>query len=352
LQPRTRIPSVDGLRAFSIACVLLAHLSGTRHFFHWDVFEVYGNFGVRMFFVLSGYLITSLLLQDRVKTGTISLSLFYARRAFRILPAAYAFMAVAIAIHWRALSWPNILTAVSYTSNYYHGGNWALGHLWSLSVEEQFYVLWPLTLLLFFPYRMRVLVALIIAGPPLRVLFWLLWGYRGLEHPFPVLMDALAAGCALAIAQPRLRRYHHLFRSPWFLAVPAFTVALPLLQLASNRSYQVAGLTAVHLGIALSIQHVVEAQYTILNLRPVVWLGTLSYSLYLWQQPFLNRGSSTWWTAFPQNLLLSVMCAAASYWLVERPFLVLRERIKRRGRSENARMPIAMESPGQSSLAG
>jgi peptidoglycan/LPS O-acetylase OafA/YrhL len=326
LHTPSRIPSLDGLRAISIACVLLAHLSGTRHFVRWDVFELYGNFGVRVFFVISGYLITSLLLKEHEKTGSISLRTFYLRRAYRILPAAYAFMLVAIGARWSAISWPNILTAVTYTSNYYRDGNWALGHLWSLSVEEQFYLLWPLTLLLFFRRRLWIVGALVIAGPPLRVLFWTLWGHRGLEHPFPVVMDALAAGCALAMIEPHLRRYQDVLRSRWFPIVPGLTVLLPLLQLASNRTYQVAGLSVLHLGIALSIQHAVRAQYRALQLGPVVWLGTISYSLYLWQQLFLNRASSAWWTAFPLNLALALLCAAGSYYLVEQPFLALRER--------------------------
>ena len=88
----SRIPSLDGLRTVSLACVVLAHLSGTRHFFRWDVLEIYGNFRVRIFFVISGFLITGLLLKERERSGTISLRDFYVRRAYRILPAAYVFM--------------------------------------------------------------------------------------------------------------------------------------------------------------------------------------------------------------------------------------------------------------------
>ena len=320
-----RIPSLDGLRAISIACVLLAHLSGTRNFLHSDVFELYGNFGVRVFFVISGYLITSLLLHERERTGRISLRGFYIRRVYRIFPAAYAFMIVAIVVHWKTLPWTNILTAVTYTSSYYHG-NWVMGHLWSLSVEEQFYLLWPLALLLFFPVRSWMLGAVIASGPPLRILFWLLWGHRGLEYPFPVMMDALAMGCSLALLQPQLNRYAKLIASRWFLLVPLATGFTPLLQLYSNRLYQVVGLTVMHAGIALSIEHAVRKRYALLNLRPVVWLGTLSYSLYLWQQPFLNRQGSGPWSAFPLNLALAMLCAAASYYFVEQPFLAMRER--------------------------
>jgi peptidoglycan/LPS O-acetylase OafA/YrhL len=129
--------------------------------------------------------------------------------------------------------------------------------------------------------------------------------------------------------QPHLRRYDHLLRQRRFLIVPCLTALTPLIQFVSNRSYQIAGLTILHLGIALSIQHAVHVRYRVLNLGPVVWLGALSYSLYLWQQPFLNRGSTAWWTAFPLNLALALLCAAASHYLVERPFLALREQSRK-----------------------
>jgi peptidoglycan/LPS O-acetylase OafA/YrhL len=306
--------------------VLLAHLSGTQHFFRWTILEMYGNFGVRIFFVISGYLITALLLKEQEKTGTISLPHFYVRRALRILPTAYVFMLVAIALQWRALSLADMLVALTYTSNYFHGGNWLLGHLWSLSVEEQFYLLWPLLLLLFFRRRTWIVIAMLLSGPPLRVLFWALWGQRGLEHPFPVVMDALAAGCALAMFQPQLKHWDRWLSNHWFLLVPGLTAVLPLLQFRSNRAYQVVGLTLMHVGIALSIQHAVRMRYRALNWGPMVWLGTLSYSFYLWQQPFLNRGSQAWWTAFPQNLVLALLFAVVSYYGVEKPFLGLRER--------------------------
>jgi peptidoglycan/LPS O-acetylase OafA/YrhL len=325
-----RIPSLDGLRAISIACVLLAHLSGTRNFFTCRILELYGNFGVRVFFVISGYLITNLLLREQEKTGTVSLRDFYLRRVYRIFPAAYAFMIIAIAANWRVLSWSNLLTAITYTSNYYHGGNWILGHLWSLSVEEQFYLVWPLTLLLSFRARVPIVLAVIVSGPPLRILFWLLWGRRGLEHPFPVLADTLAMGCLLAILSPRLKAWQQVLTSRWFLAVPVLTIVMPLLQLYNNRAYQVAGLTMMHAGIALSIEHAVKKNYWLLNLRPIVWIGALSYSLYLWQQPFLNRNVASVWTAFPLNLAVALLCAAGSYYLVEQPFLAMRERRRRR----------------------
>src|SRR5207244_2775994 len=117
------------------------------------------NPGVRIFLILSGYLITSQLIKERERTGSISLQRFYARRAYRIFPAAYVFMAIAIVTHWADLSRANILTALTYTLNYSPRGNHVLGHLWSLGVEEQFYLLWPLCLLLFFRKRVWIVLA-------------------------------------------------------------------------------------------------------------------------------------------------------------------------------------------------
>ena len=325
-----RIHSLQGLRAICITFVVLAHLSGTQNCFHSLVVERYGNLGVRIFLVLSGYLITSQLAKERTTTGRISLRTFYARRAYRIFPAAYVFMLVAIATHWTALSPTNIATALTYTVNYCQHGNHVLGHLWSLGVEEQFYLLWPLCLLLFFRNRLWIVAGVVAIGPPIRVLFLLLWGRPGLEHPFPVFMDALAMGCAVSLLEPQLRRFQTALASRWFLFVPGLTFLLPLIQFWNSRVYQTIGLSALHLGIALSLRHMMERRYSLLNSPPVMWVGGISYSLYLWQQLFLNRWSISPWAAFPLNLVVSLLLAAASYYLVEQPSLKLRERFSPR----------------------
>jgi peptidoglycan/LPS O-acetylase OafA/YrhL len=235
-------------------------------------------------------------------------------------------MAIAVATHWTELSRVNILTALTYTLNYYPRGNHVLGHLWSLGVEEQFYLVWPLCLLLFFRKRVWIVTAVILAGPPLRMLFWLLWRRAGLEHPFPVFADALAMGAAVSLLEPRLKQVQVSFLSRKFLVVPCLTLLIPLTQFWSNRVYESIGFSVFQLGAALSLVHVMERRYWILNSAPFVWVGSISYSLYLWQQPFLNRWSSAPWAAFPLNLALAVVFAAASYYLVEEPFLKLRER--------------------------
>ncbi len=306
--------------------MLLAHASGTHGCFRSRLAESYGGPGVRIFLVLSGYLITGQLLRERERTGRISLRNFYARRAYRIFPAGYAFIAIAIAVHWKELSRANIATALTYTLNYYPRGNHVLGHLWSLGVEEQFYLLWPLCLLLFFRHRLRIVAVAVVSGPPVRILFWLLWRRAGLEHPFPVFMDALAIGSAVALVEPKLERYRELFLNRKFALVPLLCLLLPLVELWSGRVYQTFAVSLFNLGAALTLLHIMKRRYAFLNSAPVVWLGTISYSLYLWQQFFFDRQSSGAWAAFPVNLLLALLVAAASYHLVEQPFLRLRER--------------------------
>ena len=351
-----RIHSLQGLRAVCITFVVLAHLSGTHYCFHSLVVERYGNLGVRIFLVMSGYLITSQLAKERATTGRISLKRFYARRAYRIFPAAYVFMLVAIATHWRSLSWTNMMLALTYTVNYCQHGSHVLGHLWSLGVEEQFYLVWPLCLLLFFRNRIWIVTAVVAAGPPIRLLFWLLWGRAGLEHPFPVFMDALAMGAAVALLEPRIKCFQWALASRWFLIVPALTMLLLLLQFWNSGVYQTIGLTGLHLGIALSLRHVMERRYALLNCLPVMWLGAISYSLYLWQQLFLDRWSSSLWATFPLNIAVALVLATVSYHLVEKPGLRLRERFSPRRLpflvSEQATDPTTARGPESVTLPG
>ncbi len=330
---------MDGLRAISIIFVLLGHLSGTRNFINLTgMAATYANFGVHVFFVISGFLITSLLLNEHDKANTISLKEFYKRRALRIFPAAYAFVIAMTVTYWVTLRWPNILSAATYTTNCYiyfdETGRmfmktpWFLGHLWSLSVEEQFYLLWPALLLLFFRSRVKILVGAMIAAPVVRAVFGYLWGGQATVFPFPSVMDALATGCLLAIIRPKLEKYQHILSAPWFTLIPVITFLLPLTRMISNAGWRTVGLTIAHAGIALTIDNAIRRKYWILNWRPMVWVGVLSYSLYLWQQPFLNRHSDSVWTAFPQNIILAFLFASLSHYLVEKPFMSLRKSAK------------------------
>ena len=149
---RPEIPALHGIRALSAMAIVVYHLG-----YEW----ANGDYGVIWFFVLSGFLITHLLLKEQAKTGSISIKGFYIRRSLRILPAFYGYCALyilaSIAIG-RALQWPPIIASALYVNNYYaalHGRTNTMGHLWSLAVEEQFYLLWPLALTAFGANRRR-----------------------------------------------------------------------------------------------------------------------------------------------------------------------------------------------------
>jgi peptidoglycan/LPS O-acetylase OafA/YrhL len=328
LKPSQRIPSLDGLRAISIALVLIGHMGGTRNAPGFlSLLEIYANFGVRVFFIISGFLITGLLLREHSATGQISLRDFYTRRFFRIFPAAYVYLTVIAITAWHSLRPHDIAAGFLYLTNYSFPRPWLMGHLWSLAVEEQFYFIWPLLLLMFFRKR-RLIVVLGIALPPIiRAAFFAKGlGAVAIENYFPAVADALATGCLLAIMQPDMGSWAGtLYRQRWFVAVPILTVLLPLMPNLTTRGFQIVGVTLMHVGIALCIDNAIRNRYRLLNVAPMIWLGVLSYSLYLWQQPFLNRTLKVWWTAFPVNIIFAFGAASVSFYLVERPFLILRD---------------------------
>jgi peptidoglycan/LPS O-acetylase OafA/YrhL len=329
----------------SIALVLFSHLAGTRGF---PVSTASGNFwalgelGVRVFFVISGFLITGLLLDELERAGHINLGRFYLRRTLRIFPPYYAFLLVAFvaaAMGRMTLSPHDLIHAGTYTSNYYSNRSWFVGHTWSLSVEEQFYLLWPAVLLLAGTRRAFVGAALLVAASPfIRLGEWELWraGGAGIGIRFETIADSIALGCVLAGLRPRLhqwRAYQKLLASKAFILIPIAGVAANLTGQHPLVAFGV-GMTIANIAIALTIDWCVTRPDTrvgrVLNARPLVIVGWLSYSLYLWQQPFLNRSSQSALAAFPLNIVLAVTLAVLSYLLIERPALRLRKRLERR----------------------
>lgn len=336
-KPSSRIPSLDGLRALSIGMVLFAHCSGTR-FFPSFVFarRELGNLGVRVFFVISGYLITTLLLNEMEETGRISLKWFYIRRALRIFPAAYVYIAVMFLLTaggWLSLNTGDFLHAITYTVNYQEVRPWYTIHLWSLSVEEQFYFLWPATLLFAGRRRgMQIAASMMVIAPLLRILTPIV--FPSLEWStgasFQTNADALAAGCVLAGIRQWLASksvYLAFQKSYAFLLVPSvivLAVAFP----SMPGKFPVLN-TAIALIVDRSIRFEFDWVGKILNWKPVAFAGVLSYSTYLWQEPFLNRLSNSPLCWFPINIAMLSAAALGSYYLVERPFLNLRKRVER-----------------------
>lgn len=336
-----RIPGLDGLRAISILLVLCGHLSGVQGFYNNQAFWAHigdiANLGVRIFFVISGYLITVLLLKEEAKSGTISIPNFYVRRTIRIFPASYCFLIIITALyyfHLLNLNSGDLLHGYTYTVNYFQGRSWWVGHLWSLSVEEQFYLLWPATLLLLGTRRgFYSAGAVILLAPVIRLATFWLWPAQipSIGNTFQTTADTIATGCLLAgggsylLNKPWFRK---LIDSKWFFLIPLAVIALNMRPGARLRWAVLE--TLINVGIALCVFrvtiHTKDWAGRALNWAPVVFLGTLSYSLYLWQQLFLNRRSTGWAEHFPQNVFFALSAAVTCHYCIEKPFLKLRDR--------------------------
>ena len=338
-----RIPSLDGLRAISITLVLIGHLAGTRGF---PLSAATGNFwalgelGVHVFFVISGFLITGLLLDELARTSRIRLGRFYFRRTLRIFPPYYTLLFALVAAQaagWIALRPGDTWHALTYTSNYDAARSWSIGHTWSLAVEEQFYLLWPATVVLLGVRRGMLAAALVVVLTPIiRVaeLHMLPSMVDGIGHRFETVADAIAIGCVLAGARERLhqsRHYMAALSSPLFIVVPLVGLAGNLTGDHAHVSFLM-GRSLANLGTVLCLDWCVTFPDgrvgRILNAAPLVFVGWMSYSLYLWQQPFLNRASDAIVNTFPLNITLACAGALASYYLVERPSLQLRRWIE------------------------
>jgi len=333
-----RIPSLDGLRAVSIALVVCGHLAGAGL----PLFFGRGaNLGVTVFFVISGYLITGLLIVEHQRTGRISLRRFYARRTLRIFPAFYVFVAAVVVLKglgFVTLAPGDLLAALTYSMNYHYQRAWALGHVWSLAVEEQFYLLWPAALALLGLSRgVKAALVVMAIGPIARTVFYAFVPETrvGLDQMFPTVADTLATGCLLALAQKRLSAsaaYRRFLLSPSFVVVPVGLLTAVALS-GHPRFDGLLGQSLRNIAIALILDRAVRfpggALGAFLNAPPVAFVGTTSYSLYLWQQPFVNRHASLWMNHPPQSVILAFAAAFASYRLVERPVLAWRDRARR-----------------------
>lgn len=329
--------------------MLLYHLDGTPGFpltNHWLYhFTDLGNLGVRIFFVISGFLITNLLIRERESSGRIDVARFFLRRTLRIFPAYYVFVAcvlMALAIGLVTINPGDLRAAVTYTMNYHRGRGWSLSHTWSLAVEEQFYLLWPATLTLLGMARGRVAVLAAICLVPLirTAELWLSDSSMEVGFRFETVADAIATGCALALWRGQLWQLR-LFRERlqrWsYLWAPAVVLGVSVLPALTERNlfglryvywgfFNLAGITLMNFAIAIFIDWTMRNAHgrfgRFLNSSAMVYLGTLSYSLYLWQQMFLTRGHVLHpLSSFPVNLLFALGFAGLSYHVVERPIL-------------------------------
>jgi peptidoglycan/LPS O-acetylase OafA/YrhL len=342
-----RIPSLDGLRAISITLVILGHLVKWKHI-SLEVVGSYGSLGVFVFFVLSGYLITNLLIREYARSSTVNLRDFYLRRAFRIFPAAFIFLIVVVILYWHQMHWYHVAAAVLYVANMDMTRPWIFGHLWSLSIEEQFYLLWPFALKKWFRFRTSVLLCVLLATPIFRTALYAFKVHNGLLGSLPVYADQLAIGCLLAIFAPRLPKVSGYLALamliatvsiPWFPATSPTRTLFMLFVLRPLLDVCVAGL----------VLHVIQVPYWALNWAPIAWLGKISYSLYLWQELFCSNAALH---LAVSPALPALVCACLSYYLVEQPMLRLRDKVTQKAHkasvpSENVEDGSSLEQPAR-----
>lgn len=350
-----RIPCLDGLRALAISLVLLGHFLPTVGVVNLFT-RLIGHIGVTAFFVISGFLITMLMLREQDAKGRLSLKAFYMRRTVRIIPPWLVFALIILSfqlagkIHYPAYLW---IAAFTHTICYIpHDNAWLISHFWSLAVEEHFYLIWPLVVAAA-PRRFAFRAALIYfcSAPILNyALFRLNSPFLDREYCSLTQMTSIAIGCCVAftVMDPALGKvWRALIQPGWILALIGLVV-LALSVFGAHLTWKYGAVLADPvnaLAFALIlIGSVAQRSWLsrLLNLNPLVLLGTVSYSLYLWQQPFSGRPSLMYWR-FPWNILAALTCAALSFLLIERPLMGVRKRLHYSGSGDSAFIEAASD---------
>jgi len=320
------IPSLDGWRTVAIALVILAH--GFWNFSR--PMQKLGALGVNLFFAISGYLICTLLLRERERTGAINLKSFYIRRVFRILPPAILYLAVVAilaSLGWIAVAENELVTAL-FAANYFPDRLWFTAHFWSLSVEEHFYLVWPGILALMVP-RKAAWVGLALTAV---CLVYRPWAAENIEGAFryqrtEMRIDAFVLPCVMAML---LRKEVWRERARRWLNGWVLLLLLVGIVAGSYVAEQITALNTVNKFLqALFLPLIVVSPVLrtsswlaqVLNWKVMQWVGKISYGVYLWQEMFLFDTSST-----PTRLLLLplavaaiLLCAWISHIVVERP---------------------------------
>ncbi len=340
-----------GARSFKIAKldILRALSAGIVVMYHSGFSVIPPGFGVLTFFVISGFLITFLMLRENDETGEVSVKDFYIRRSLRIFPAFYVYWLIVVVgnrvHHQTAMNWPQAICSFFYLGNYYQGlhgyPSSGLSHTWSLAVEEQFYLLWP-WVFLGFRKRLTTLTGVLSIAIPVLWIYRVMLQARGVNEAyiytaFETRVDAILVGCLLALLihtsgtgqfMRELRRGRYL---PLTLAALAVS-----LRFGTTIEYRnVIGFAIDPVLVAVLIGQLTHVRWGgWMDSPPISYLGRISYFTYLYQQiihPLIARVVPPPYASIVM-LPLVWLVASVSYECVEKPFL----RLKRRFRSKGA----------------
>jgi peptidoglycan/LPS O-acetylase OafA/YrhL len=338
------IPELDGVRAIAVLLVVTAHM----HTHFWDVTA--GGLGVYVFFVLSGYLITSLALREEAETGSLSFTAFYIRRIFRIFPLYYLVLAVYCVLIFGLGVSPERRPQMSANMPYYltyfqevpffRGNLGIFGHSWSLGIEEKFYLLWPV-------------VAFSIFRGKDKMRFWLACGLALLatfSGVFVAPYAAILAGCALAFALRNVQVRSAIERAGSTAAYICFSI-LFVFQVfvmshwdggnASKSLYS--GVVACNLAFVLLVPTLANR---ILMWRPLVFIGKVSYGVYLVHHLILNFAEKVVHQSvilsYLLTVFLSIVVAYVFHISIEKPLI-------RTGRNLSSRFFSPLSSRGPAS---
>ncbi|WP_237185910.1 acyltransferase family protein [Rothia nasimurium] len=312
-------PQLDGMRTIAVLLVILGH-AWTRHFYGATV-------GVGLFFALSGFLITGLLLNEREKYGSINLIKFSGRRLLRLVPALILMLVVTVPLLTPPVA--EIFSALLYYSNWVRvSGNdmGAYGHLWSLAVEEQFYLFWPLLLVAAYAFKkvkgVAVTALVLIAGST-AIKFIYASSEDRIYNGLDARMDNLLVGALLAIAY----RYWPETVKGWsrILAIPGLII-IGFMTFAPQFVAMPVELTLITWGSVMVVALLACGEISWINSfmswKPLVWFGAISYGVYLWHYPiqflWLTQGIG-YSLRFPLVLVTTTIIAWLSYKFVERP---------------------------------
>lgn len=364
------IKGFDGLRGLSIITVLLTHLGVIDKVIAYDnglrlSYLVQGMTGVTLFFTISGFLITLLFLYEQRETGSISIKNFYIRRFLRLLPPLLIFFTVVAYLTFdekipgTALG---LVTSIFYLYNFMPRAKFTgeLTHTWSLAVEEQFYLIWP-WVIIFIRQAKKILAIIFIlivtcflfayfapsinvhndAGEIVPLTSKYFVGRWFIPAVAPIMTGALFAYVSFYYPdffKNKTTKYASAVGALFLYLAPLW---MPEEILGLTNFVQAGGFGLLMMFIYTHQNNILTR---VLSFRPLAFIGKISYGIYVYQGLFLRTGpnGTLWIQKFPQNILLTFLIAVISYYLVEKPFLKLKDKFRR---PDAVPIPVSAEKP-------